>query len=78
MLVTFELSLLCIQIIYFIAKFLQQEGHLTCENLLPNYKVLLLGDSLSHWKTKHTHTHTQPFYSSVEFVRDNPDEPVPE
>ena len=24
----------------------------------------------------HTHTHTQPFYVSVEFVRDNPGEPV--
>jgi len=28
--------------------------------------------------TTHTHTHTQPFYGSVEFVRDNPGEPVPE
>jgi len=26
----------------------------------------------------HTHTHTQPFYGSVEFVRDNPGDPVPE
>ena len=26
----------------------------------------------------HTHTHTQPIYGSVEFVRDNPGEPVPE
>jgi len=25
---------------------------------------------------KHTHTHTQPFYGSVDFVRDNPGEPV--
>jgi len=25
-----------------------------------------------------THTHTQPFYSSVDFVRDNLGEPVPE
>jgi len=24
------------------------------------------------------HTHTQPFYGSVEFVRENPGEPVPE
>jgi len=24
------------------------------------------------------HTHTQPFYGSVEFVQDNPGEPVPE
>ena len=27
---------------------------------------------------EHTHTHTQLFYGSVEFVRDNPGEPVPE
>jgi len=27
---------------------------------------------------KHTHTHTQPFYDSLDFVRDNPSEPVPE
>jgi len=27
---------------------------------------------------QNTHTHTQPFYGSVEFVRDNPGEPVPE
>jgi len=26
----------------------------------------------------HTHTHTQLFYGSVEFVQDNPGEPVPE
>jgi len=26
----------------------------------------------------YTHTHTQPFYGSVDFVRDNPGEPVPE
>jgi len=25
-----------------------------------------------------THTHTQPFYGSLDFVRDNPGEPVPE
>jgi len=25
-----------------------------------------------------THTHTQPFYGSMDFVRDNPREPVPE
>ena len=24
------------------------------------------------------HTHTQPFYGSLDFVRDNPGEPVPE
>jgi len=27
---------------------------------------------------KHTYTHTQPFYGSVEFVQNNPGEPVPE
>ena len=26
----------------------------------------------------HTHTHTQPFYGSLDFVRDNPGEMVPE
>jgi len=26
----------------------------------------------------HTHTHTQPFYGSLDFVWDNPGEPVPE
>jgi len=25
-----------------------------------------------------THTHTQPFYSSLDFIRDNPGKPVPE
>ena len=29
-------------------------------------------------KPYNTHTHTQPFYGSVEFVRENPGEPVPE
>jgi len=29
------------------------------------------------WLSSNTHTHTQPFYGSVEFVRDNPGEPVP-
>jgi len=28
--------------------------------------------------THNTHTHTQPFYGSVEFVQNNPGEPVPE
>ena len=36
----------------------------------------------SRWPTKvhviHTHTHTQPFYGSMDFVWDNPDGPVPE
>jgi len=29
-------------------------------------------------KHTHTHTHRQPFYGSVDFVQDNPGEPVPE
>jgi len=29
-------------------------------------------------ESRNTHTHTQPFYGSVEFVRENPGEPVPE
>jgi len=28
--------------------------------------------------TDSTHTHTQPFYSSLDFVQDNPGQPVPE
>jgi len=31
----------------------------------------------THART-HAHTHTQPFYGSVDFVWDNPGEPVPE
>jgi len=27
---------------------------------------------------RHAHKHTQPFYGSMDFVRDNPSEPVPE
>jgi len=32
---------------------------------------------ISHYYNQHTHN-TQPFYGSVEFVRDNKGEPVPE
>ena len=32
----------------------------------------------THTHTHKTHTHTQPFYSSKDIVRDNPVEPVPE
>jgi len=28
--------------------------------------------------SKHIHSHTQPFYGSLDFVRNNPGEPVPE
>jgi len=31
-----------------------------------------------HTSTEGQHTHTQPFYGSVEFVREKPGEPVPE
>ena len=34
--------------------------------------------SLSRVWLEHTHNTTQPFYGSVEFVRENPGEPVPE
>ena len=33
---------------------------------------------ISNKKKTKTHTHTQPFYGSLDFVRDNPGEPVPE
>jgi len=33
---------------------------------------------LRHDSEHHHNTHTQPFYGSVDFVRDNPGEPVPE
>ena len=41
------------------------------------------GDIGTHWILDLSngivkHTHTQPFYGSVEFVRENPGEPVPE
>jgi len=29
-------------------------------------------------KISNIHTHMQPFYGSLDFVRDNPGEPVPE
>jgi len=32
----------------------------------------------THTHTRATHARTQPFYSSLDSVRDNPDEPVPE
>jgi len=38
-----------------------------------------LKHSVTHTHTRtHAHTHMQPFYSSMNFVRDNPGEPVPE
>jgi len=43
-------------------------------------KAELLNNFISSVFTResHTHTHTQPFYGSVDFVRDNLCEPVPE
>jgi len=35
--------------------------------------MVLITHEITH---THTHTHTQPFYGSVEFVWDNPSEPV--
>jgi len=38
-----------------------------------------VSDHMFRWfLLQHTHTHTQPFYGSVEFVRENPGDPVPE
>jgi len=35
--------------------------------------------NLQHYNMEpHTHTHTQPFHGSMDFVRDNPGETVPE
>jgi len=34
----------------------------------------LVHENGTYWQ----HTHTQPFYGSVEFFRENPGEPVPE
>jgi len=35
-------------------------------------------DFLGYTRTDKHNTHTQPFYGSVEFVRENPGEPIPE
>jgi len=40
------------------------------------HTLTLLLDNISEIHSM-SHTHTQPFYGSVEFVRDNPGEPVP-
>jgi len=41
--------------------------------------LIRLGLGLGFHKHKHTHTHTHnPFYNSLDFVRDNPGELVPE
>jgi len=40
---------------------------------------LMLSEAEGHFCCfTHTFTHTQPFYGSVDFVQDNPGEPVPE
>ena len=38
----------------------------------------ILGPPVEYLEVLITHTQTQPFYGSVEFVRENPGEPVPE
>jgi len=43
-----------------------------------NARQLSAAWDTDHTCEYHTHTHTQPFYGSVEFVRENPGEPVPE
>ena len=44
---------------------------------LPVYVARNLGHKLEDTCT-HTHTHTPPFYSSLDFVQDNPGELIPE
>jgi len=47
---------------------------------LNNVRRLRQNETLTEMRFSHVtqHTHTQPFYGSVEFVRDNPGESVPE
>jgi len=50
---------------------------------LPNNTLLIIFvivnlKNSNFYQHQHTHTHIQPFYGSVDFVRDNPGEPVPE
>jgi len=47
--------------------------------LFESYHTSITEDSYIVFDGVHIHTHTtQPFYGSVEFVRENPGEPVPE
>jgi len=48
------------------------QWHLALKKIV---QVISIGFLLEH---THKHTHTQPFYSSLDFVQDNPGEPVPE
>jgi len=51
-------------------------GGIYSDNLFWKFYVVSYKKNLT---VSHTHTHnTQPFYGSVEFVRENPGEPVPE
>ena len=45
---------------------------------LPTKRHCSIYNGFSTYNISITHTHTQPFYGSVEYVRDNPGEPVPE
>jgi len=47
-------------------------------NLLASTKKTLKKQHKIYKKPRLADTHTQPFYGSVEFVRENPGEPVPE
>jgi len=40
--------------------------------------VFILEKAVIRWKNTHTHTHSKPFYSSLDFAWDNPGELVPE
>jgi len=48
---------------------LRHRKRLSCDRDCANYEAL---------STNTMHTHTQPFYSSLDFVRNNPGELVPE
>jgi len=61
----------------------QQHQSTVGRSLPENTKLISIIENVVHITAilnRHTwqHTHTQPFYGSVEFVPDNPGEPVPE
>ena len=68
---------------------MKEQTHTSVSRLMPNSStpvtapvldtaVMQLEASKTTHQTHVRHTHTQPFYGSVEFVRENPGEPVPE
>jgi len=55
---------------------LQWLWHGDCTINVLQYFIVTIG--INNYYSVYTHTHTQPFYGSVESVWDNPGEPVPE